>query len=94
MDTGSNQFDLRSAQNSYQSALANLELKLAPPTDDQIASAKAAIEQAKISLEQTKISNEQSKMTAEQNIANSERSVETAKDNLMLNQNADTSQII
>jgi HlyD family secretion protein len=94
MDTGSNQFDLRSAQNSYQSALNNLQLKLAPPTDEQIASAKASIEQAEISLEQTKISIEQTKMTAEQNIANAERSVETAKNNLLLNQDAGTSQIV
>jgi len=94
MDTGSNQFDLRSAQNSYQSALNNLELKMQPPTDQEIASAKAAIEQAEISLEQTKISNEQSKATAEQNIANAERSVQTATLNLQMNQNADTSQII
>lgn len=94
MDTASNQFDLRSAQNSYKSALNNLELKLQPPTDQEIAQAKASIEQAEIALEQIKISNEQSRATAEQNIANAERSVETAKLNLQLNQNADTSQIV
>lgn len=94
MDTGANQFELRSAQNSYDSALANLTLKQAPPANDQVESSLATIEQSKVSYEQSKISYEQIKLTTAQNIANAERAVETAKNNLSLNKDKDTSTIV
>lgn len=94
MDTGANQFDLRSAQNSYDSAVANLALKQAGPTSDQIESSLASIEQAKVSYEQAKISYEQIKLTTEQSVANAQRNVETAGNNLSLNKDKSTSTIV
>ncbi|MBU2567025.1 efflux RND transporter periplasmic adaptor subunit [Patescibacteria group bacterium] len=94
MNTATYQFDLRSAQTSYESALNNLQLKQIAPEQEQIDSALTAIEQAQISLDQQKISYEQTKMSAEQNVNNAVRSVETAKTNLLLNKDAETSQIV
>ncbi|MFA5155538.1 MAG: efflux RND transporter periplasmic adaptor subunit [Patescibacteria group bacterium] len=92
--TESLQLDLRNAYTNYQSALANLEAKQAPPTDAEISSAKAAISQAQISLDQAKISLEQAKSTAQQQVDNAQASVDSAKNNLQLNPSVNDSTIV
>ncbi len=49
-------FDLRNAYASYQSALANLNTKQLPPTENDISKAKTAIDQAQVSLDQANLS--------------------------------------
>jgi len=88
------EFELRNAYASYQSALANLNTKLAGATDSEINKAKISIDQAQVSLDQAKISLEQTKQTAEQNILNAQGNVVTAENNLKINQNANESTIV
>lgn len=88
------EFELRSAYNSYQSALATYNSKIESATASEIAKSKAAIEQAQVSLDQAKISLEQTKVNQAQNITNAEDTLETAQDNLKLNTNASDSEIV
>ncbi|QQG52959.1 MAG: efflux RND transporter periplasmic adaptor subunit [Candidatus Falkowbacteria bacterium] len=88
------EFELRSAYNNYQSALATYNSKIEPATASEIAKSKAAIEQAQVSLDQAKISLEQTKVNQAQNIANAENTLETAQDNLKLNTDASDSEIV
>ena len=88
------EFELRSAYNNYQSALATYNSKIESATASEIAKSKAAIEQAQVSLDQAKISLEQTKVNQAQNITNAEDTLETAQDNLKLNTNASDSEIV
>lgn len=88
------QFDLRSAYNSYQSALASLNAKLAEPTEAEKSSAQASISQAELSLEQSKMSLEQTKVSAQQSIASAEQTLATAKTNLKLNDADNSSAVV
>jgi len=92
--TESLEFELRSAYNNYQSALANYNLKLESATDSEKSKSKAAIDQAQVSLDQAKISLEQTKSTSAQNITNAETSVTTAESNLKLNNTINDSEIV
>ena len=94
MKTDSLEFDLRNAYSSYQSALANLQLKEAGATADDRAKAQNAIEQAKISLDQAKISLDQAKSSADQSVKNSENNVAVAENNLRLNSDEKSSAIV
>ncbi len=87
-------FDLRSAYNNYQSALANYNTKVAVATDSEKSKAKAAIDQAQVSLDQAKISLEQTKSNSAQNITNAETNVSTAESNLKLNSTISDSEIV
>jgi RND family efflux transporter MFP subunit len=88
------EFELRSAYNNYQSALATYNSKIESATASEIAKSKAAIEQAQVSLDQAKISLEQTKVSQAQNITNAENTLETAQDNLKLNTDASDSEIV
>ncbi|MFA7087821.1 MAG: efflux RND transporter periplasmic adaptor subunit [Patescibacteria group bacterium] len=88
------EFELRSAYSNYQSALANLNTKLAGATDSEINNAKVLIEQAEISLDQAKLSLEQTKITSAQSIANAETNLVTAEKNLNLNRNIGDSELV
>ena len=88
------EFELRSAYNNYQSALATYNSKIASATASELAKSKASIEQAQVSLEQAKISLEQTKVSQAQNITNAENTLETAQDNLKLNTDASDSEIV
>lgn len=88
------QFDLRNAYASYESALANLQVKQAGSTEEEIAKAKNSIDQAQVSLDQAKISLEQTKSTSEQKIVNAQNTLSTAENNLRLNQSVNSSEIV
>ncbi|MEI6529155.1 MAG: efflux RND transporter periplasmic adaptor subunit [Candidatus Falkowbacteria bacterium] len=87
-------FELRSAYNNYQSALASYNTKLATATESEKSKAKASIEQAQVSLDQAKISLEQTKSNSAQSITNAETNVTTAESNLKLNNTINDSEIV
>lgn len=88
------EFELRSAYNNYQSALATYNSKIESATASELAKSKASIDQAQVSLDQAKISLEQTQVNQAQNITNAEDTLETAQDNLKLNTNASDSEIV
>lgn len=92
--TKSLEFQLKNAQSSYQSAVNNLNAKKAGPTSDQINSAQYQIQQAQIALDGAKSSLELTKSTAAQNEVSAQQAIQTAQNNLNLNQSADSSQIV
>lgn len=87
-------FELRSAYNNYQSALASYNTKVETATDSEKSKAQAAISQAQVSLDQAKISLEQTKSNSAQSIANAENNVTTAESNLKLNSAINDSEIV
>ena len=87
-------FDLRSAYNNYQSALASYNAKVATVTDSDKKKSQAAIDQAQVSLDQAKISLEQTKSNSAQSIANAQNNVTTAESNLKLNSTINDSEIV
>ena len=87
-------FDLRSANNTYQSALASYNSKVAAPTDAAKKSAQTSIDQAQVSLDQAKISLAQTQSTSAQSIANAQNNVTTAESNLRLNSSVSNSAIV
>ena len=94
MQTNSLEFDLQNAYSSYQSALANLQLKEAGATASQKALSKNSITQAQLSLDQSKISLDQAKSNADQSVRNAQNSVSVALNNLNLNNNEQSSAIV
>jgi RND family efflux transporter MFP subunit len=88
------QYDLRNAYASYQSALANLQIKQEGPTASDIEKAKISIDQAKSALEQQKISYDKTIADSAQSIANAENTLVTAENNLKMNKDINSSQII
>ena len=87
-------FDLRSANNTYQSALASYNAKVAAPTDAAKKTAQTSIDQAQVSLDQAKISLAQTQSTSAQSIANAQSNVTTAESNLRLNSSVSSSAIV
>lgn len=92
--TSSLEFELRNAYSNYQSALSNYQTKAAGATADEIAKAKNSLEQAKLSLQQAQLSLEQTKTNGDKSIKNAETSVTTAQNNLRLNSNEQSSEIV
>ncbi len=92
--TESLEFELRSAYNSYQSALASYNSKIEPATESEISKAKANIEQAEVSLTQAKSSYEQTVYTSNQNIEDAKTNIQTAEDNMKLNSTINDSEIV
>ena len=88
------QYELRNAYASYQSALANLQIKQEGPTASEIEKAKISIDQAKSALEQQKISLDKTIADSAQSIANAENALTTAENNLKMNKDINSSQII
>jgi len=87
-------FDLRSAYNTYQSALDNYNAKIATPTDAAKKSAQTTIDQAQVSLDQAKISLAQTQSSSAQSVANAQNNVTTAESNLRLNGSVNDSAIV
>jgi HlyD family secretion protein len=92
--TESLELSLRSAYNSYQSALDNLNSKQAAPTDSEINSAKNAITQAQNSLDQEKINQAQTIANANKSVADAQSSLDSATNNLQLNSSVTDSAIV
>lgn len=92
--TESLNFELRSAYNNYQSALASYNSKVEPASESDVKKSKAAIEQAQVAVEQAKLSLEQIRVTSANSIANAEASLKTAADNLALNRNVNDSESV
>lgn len=86
------EYDLNKAYLSYQKAKADYDETLAGATTDEIADAKAAIENAEISLAQIKATLEKTKINAQDAIDAAEDAVDTARENLQENQDELTSE--
>jgi len=94
MQTNSLEFDLQNAYASYQSALANLQLKEAGATANDRALSKNSVTQAQLSLDQSKISLAQAQSSADQSVRNAQNAVTVAQNNLQLNSSEQTSAIV
>lgn len=92
--TESLEFELRSAYNNYQSALASYNSKTKEAKDSDKQKAQDNIKQAEVSLEQAEMSLEQARLSAEQSVINAQQNVETAERNLQLNTTASDSEIV
>lgn len=88
------QFELRSAYNSYKSALDRLALETEEASDEDIQKALNSIKTAEIALNQAKSGLEDVKNANEKSIKNAEDSLTTAELNLKLNKDVNTSRLI
>jgi len=92
--TESLNFELRSAYNNYQSALASYNQKIESASDSEISKAQSQIEQAQVSLEQAQLNLEQIKLNSANNIINAETNLQDAAEDLALNRNINDSELV